>query len=110
MRAPNVVMLVTDNQSADSLGCYGNSEHETPHTDRLAREGTRFLRAFCTNGLCSPSRASILTGLMPSQHGVHLAMPDDEVIPKEPGYDTTREFRSIPQTLRDAGYVTAMVG
>ncbi len=110
MRAPNVVMLVTDNQSPDSLGCYGNSEHETPHTDRLARGGTRFLRAFCTNGLCSPSRASILTGLMPSQHGVHLAMPDDEVIPKEPGYDTTREFRSIPQTLRDAGYATAMVG
>jgi len=106
----NVVMLVTDNQSADSLGCYGNVEHETPRVDRLAREGAQFWRAFCTNGLCSPSRASILTGLMPSQHGVHLAMADDDVLPKAEDYDTTREFRSMPQTLRDHGWATAMIG
>ncbi len=109
-RAPNVVMLVTDNQSADSLGCYGNVEHETPRIDRLAREGVQFLRAFCTNGLCSPSRASILTGLMPSQHGVHMAMADDDVLPKADDYDVTREFRSMAQTLRDHGWSTAMVG
>lgn len=107
---PNVVMLVTDNQSADSLGCYGNVEHETPRIDRLSREGTLFLRAFCTNGLCSPTRASILTGLMPSQHGVHIAMPDDDVLPKAADYDVTREFRTLPYTLRQRGYATAMVG
>jgi arylsulfatase A-like enzyme len=107
---PNVVMLVTDNQSADSLGCYGNSEHETPRIDRLAREGTQFLRAFCTNGLCSPTRASILTGLMPSQHGVHIAMPDDDVIRKADDYDVTREFRTLPYELRKHGYATGMVG
>lgn len=107
---PNVVMLVTDNQSADSLGCYGNDEHETPRLDLLAREGARFERAFCTNGLCSPTRASILTGLMPSQHGVHLAIPDDDVVPKAPDYDVTREFRTLPGTLRHAGWSTAMVG
>lgn len=106
----NVVLLVTDNQSVDSLGCYGNTEHETPRIDRLAREGALFWRAFCTNGLCSPARASILTGLMPSQHGVHLAMADDDVLPKAEDYDTTREFRSLPQTLRDRGWATAMVG
>ncbi len=103
-------MLVTDNQSADSLGCYGNVEHETPRMDRLSREGTLFLRAFCTNGLCSPTRASILTGLMPSQHGVHIAMPDDDVLPKAEDYDATREFRTLPYTLREHGYATAMVG
>lgn len=107
---PNVVLLVSDNQTADSLGCYGNTEHETPRLDRIAREGALFLRAFCTNGLCSPARASILTGLMPSQHGVHLAMPDDDVIAKADDYDTTREFRSMAQTLRDHGWATAMVG
>jgi arylsulfatase A-like enzyme len=106
----NVVMLVTDNQSADSLGCYGNVEHETPRIDHLAREGVQFWRAFSTNGLCSPSRASILTGLMPSQHGVHMAMADDDVLPKAEDYDTTREFRSMAQTLRDHGWATAMVG
>lgn len=103
-------MLVTDNQSADSLGCYGNTEHETPRLDRLAREGTQFLRAFCTNGLCSPTRASILTGLMPSQHGVHIAMPDDDVVPKADDYDVTREFRTLPYELRRHGYATGMVG
>jgi arylsulfatase A-like enzyme len=108
--APNVVVVVTDNQSADSLGCYGNTEHETPRLDRLAREGVRFDRAFCTNGLCSPARASILTGLMPSQHGVHMAMADDDVLAKPDDYDVTREFRSMAQTLRDHGYTTAMVG
>ena len=108
--SPNVLMLVTDNQSADSLGCYGNVEHETPHLDRLAREGVQFLRAFCTNGLCSPTRASILTGLMPSQHGVHLAMPDDEVMPKPTDYDVTREFRTLPYELRRHGFATGMVG
>ena len=107
---PNVVMLVTDNQSADSLGCYGNVEHETPRIDRLAREGALFLQAFCTNGLCSPTRASMLTGLMPSQHGVHIAMPDDDVVPKADDYDVTREFRTLPYELRAHGYATGMVG
>jgi arylsulfatase A-like enzyme len=110
MDRPNVVMLVTDNQSADSLGCYGNVEHETPRLDRLAREGVQFLRAFCTNGLCSPTRASILTGLMPSQHGVHIAIPDDDVLPKADDYDVTREFATLPYLLRRNGYATAMVG
>jgi arylsulfatase A-like enzyme len=111
-RRPNVVMIVTDNQSADSLGCYGNTEHETPNIDRLAREGLRFDAAFCTNGTCSPTRASILTGLMPSQHGVHLAIPDDPPlgVPHPDGYDVTREFRTMHGTLQAAGYQTAMVG
>jgi arylsulfatase A-like enzyme len=103
-------MVVTDNQSADSLGCYGNHEHETPRLDRLAREGVLFLRAFCSSGLCSPTRATLLTGLMPSQHGVHIALPDDDVFPKPPGYDVTREFRTLPFTLREHGYDTAMIG
>jgi len=107
---PNVLMIVTDNQSADSLGCYGNVEHETPHIDRLARDGALLTRAFCSSGLCSPTRATILTGLMPSQHGVHIAMPDDDVFPKPPGYDVTREFRTLPSTLRARGYATGMVG
>lgn len=109
---PNVLMIVTDNQSADSLGCYGNVEHETPQIDRLAREGTRFTNAFCTNGTCSPTRASILTGLMPSQHGVHLAIPDDPPLggAYPDGYDVTREFRTLPGTLAAAGYETAMIG
>ena len=68
---PNVVFIIVDNQSPWTCGCYGNTEILTPGIDRLAREGVRFTNAFCTNPVCSPNRATLMTGLMPSQHGVH---------------------------------------
>ena len=53
------------------MGCAGNTEIRSPNLDRLAREGIRFDSFFCTSPVCSPARASILTGRIPSQHGVH---------------------------------------
>src|ERR1700734_2824148 len=61
-RRPNVVLLMTDNQGAWTLGCYGNREIKTPNIDRMAAEGMLFTRAYCTHSLCSPSRATFLTG------------------------------------------------
>ena len=82
---PNVVLIITDNQSPWTLGCYGNQEIRTPHVDRLARDGVRFTHAFCVNPVCSPNRATLLTGLMPSQHGVHnwlgMEKPDAQMGP-----------------------------
>lgn len=68
---PNVLFILSDDQGAWALGCSGNSEIRTPHLDRLAQSGTRFNRFFCTSPVCSPARASLLTGMTPSQHGVH---------------------------------------
>ena len=65
---PNVVFIITDNQSPWTLSCYGNRELLTPRLDGLAREGVRFANAFCANPVCSPNRATLLTGLMPSGH------------------------------------------
>src|SRR3982751_1283461 len=70
-RPPNVVFILTDNQGAWTLGCYGNPDIRTPNIDRLAAEGIRFTRALSSNPVCSPTRATFLTGLIPSQHGVH---------------------------------------
>lgn len=67
----NLVFILTDNQGAWTLGCYGNPDIRTPHIDRLAAGGLRFNRALSSNPVCSPTRATFLTGLMPSQHGVH---------------------------------------
>ena len=106
---PNILFILTDNQTAESLGCCGNQQHETPHIDRLAREDIQFTRAFCANGLCSPSRASIMTGLLPSQHGVHCALQDDLTFISE-DYCTIREYRTLPLTLKNRGYQTAIVG
>ncbi len=61
----NVVLIMTDNQGAWTLGCYGNPDIQTPHIDRMAQEGIRFNRAFSSNAVCSPTRATVLTGLLP---------------------------------------------
>ena len=68
---PNVIIIMSDDQGAWAMGCAGNSEIRTPNLDRLAAEGIRFSNFFCASPVCSPARASFLTGRMPSQHGVH---------------------------------------
>ena len=69
-KRPNIVFILTDDQGVWSLGCYGNREVIAPSLDKLAEEGVVFDNFFCTSPVCSPARASILTGLLPSQHGV----------------------------------------
>lgn len=68
---PNVLFVVSDDQGAWALGCAGNPEIRTPTLDRLAQRGIRFDNFFCTSPVCSPARASLLTGDIPSRHGVH---------------------------------------
>ncbi|GGD72428.1 sulfatase-like hydrolase/transferase [Paenibacillus nasutitermitis] len=68
---PNIIVILSDDQGAWAMGCAGNKEIRTPNLDRLAAEGMRYSSFFCTSPVCSPARASLLTGRMPSQHGVH---------------------------------------
>lgn len=68
---PNILMILTDDQGAWALHCAGNEEIYTPNLDRIAAKGIRFENFFCASPVCSPARASILTGRIPSQHGVH---------------------------------------
>lgn len=109
---PNVVFILTDNQGAWTLGCYGNPDVRTPHIDRLAAEGIRFTRALSSNPVCSPTRATFLTGLIPSQHGVHSYLggerPNAQLGPD--AYCTIREFASLPKILKQAGYVCGLSG
>ena len=70
-RRTNVLLILTDDQGVWAAGCYGNPEIRTPNVDRLAGEGLRFERFFVATPVCSPSRATLLTGRVPSQHGVH---------------------------------------
>ena len=66
----NVVVIMTDDQGYWSLGCSGNQDAHTPNIDRLAGMGTRFENFFCVSPVCSPARASFLTGNIPSTHGI----------------------------------------
>jgi arylsulfatase A-like enzyme len=104
-KMPNVLFIITDQHTADVMSCAGNADVATPSMDRLAEHGVRFTRAYVTHPLCIPSRASFMTGKMPSQCRsdvqTHRSLG---VSMKEAGYDTgyfgkwhiqpTRETRS----------------
>lgn len=97
---PNILFIHTDEQRVDSLGCYGNETVSTPAIDRLSETGVTFDEGHCTHPLCSPSRASLLTGRYPSANGVwRNGIPLDEA-----------EETTIAQLLNDAGYETGLVG
>ncbi len=107
----NVVFILTDNHGAWTMGCYGNPDIQTPNVDRMAAEGTRFVNAFCNNAVCSPTRASYLTGLMPSQHGVHNFLHGGRLQTGEGEMrNTLEEFTSLPEILRKRGYACGLVG
>jgi arylsulfatase A-like enzyme len=98
-RRPNIVVILTDDHAAHSIGAYGSVVNSTPRIDEIADAGVRFDNCFVTNSLCSPSRASILTGTHSHVNGVTtLTTPIDA---SQPTFITQ---------LRDAGYRTAMVG
>jgi arylsulfatase A-like enzyme len=71
MKRPNVLFILTDDQGSWALHSAGNPEIITPNLDRLASEGMHFDNFFCVSPVCSPARASLLTGRIPSQHGIH---------------------------------------
>ncbi len=101
---PNVLFLLTDQQSATMMSATGNPHLETPAMDRIAEKGTRFTRAYVTNPVCLPSRFSIMTGLMPSAYGIRDNGGSDGPIPEK------RLRRSLGHLLRSAGYKTAYGG
>jgi N-acetylglucosamine-6-sulfatase len=96
---PNVLFILCDDLRWDALGCAGNPYVRTPNIDRLAAEGCHFANTFCTTSLCSPSRASILSGLYAHAHGV---LDNFTEYPKD--------LPSFPRSLQAAGYETAYIG
>lgn len=103
----NIISIVTDDQAHWSIGAYGNKESKTPHMDRLAREGARFLNAFTCTPVCSPSRASFLTGRYGTQLGI-----TDYIAPNEnaAGVGLPSNAVTWPKVLQEHGYVTGLVG
>ena len=95
----NVLFIITDQFRADHLACYGNPIVKTPNLDKLASEGVRFTNAFCTNPMCMPNRATMLTGLYPNVHGV-----------RSNGINLPIDVPTITEALYKRGYHTISVG
>ncbi|MBT3268398.1 sulfatase-like hydrolase/transferase [Candidatus Poribacteria bacterium] len=96
---PNILIVTTDQQRTDSLSCYGSEFTHTPNIDRMASEGVRLDRAYCTNPVCTPSRVSIFTGKQVSRHGAWNV-----------GTHYAADERMVSHILRDAGYRTHYIG
>lgn len=96
---PNILFVLCDDHRFDCLGAAGHPFLETPHLDAMCRDGARLTRAYVTTSLCSPSRASILTGLYAHNHRVV-----DNYHPVDP------ELTFFPEQLQTAGYQTAFIG
>lgn len=96
---PNILIVTTDQQRADSLSCYGSDFTSTPHIDRLASEGVRFDRAYCPNPVCTPSRVSLFTGKAVSRHGAWNV-----------GVHARKDERMLSHLLAAEGYQTHYIG
>jgi arylsulfatase A-like enzyme len=101
----NILFIMTDDHTVNEMGCYGAELPPTPNLDRIAAQGTRFDRAFCTNALCAPSRATVLTGCFSHVHGIRGNSEGAD------GVETLNpDVPTFPALLQKAGYRTGLVG
>lgn len=100
-KKPNILLLFSDQHQADCMGFQNHSDLITPNLDKLAKSGTVFNRAYCQDGVCVPSRMSLITGLYPRKLGI-LHNPDNSSI--------ADEVVSLQSVLKDNGYYTAAFG
>ena len=96
---PNVLFIFTDDHAAQAMSCYGSRINETPNLDRIAAGGVKFTNCFCTNSICGPSRAVILTGKHSHLNGF-----------EQNGDRFDGSQQTFPKLLQTAGYQTAIVG
>lgn len=101
---PNILFIHSDQHRFDSLGCNGNRLVRTPNLDRLAAGGVNFSHAFATVPICSPARASLMTGSWPTRHGC-LCIPTSEM-----WQPARRELPMLPVLMKEVGYSQAWCG
>lgn len=99
MQKPNILFIMTDDHASHAMSCYGSKINKTPNMDRLANMGARFDTCFCTNSICAPSRAVILTGKHSHLNGVKTL---------EDNFDGRQQ--TLPKILQKNGYQTAIIG
>ncbi len=103
-KRPNILLVHTDDQARWAMGAYGNADIHTPNMDQLAEQGALFERAYVSTPVCSPARATLMTGLDSIQHGIR-----DWIHPKET-IGLAPKFITVGEMLKRSGYATGYVG
>lgn len=107
---PNIVLLFCDNLGYGDVGCFGSKKHRTPRIDRMAAEGVRLTSFYSASGVCTPSRAALMTGCYPRRVGLHKTDPDGAVLrPVSPNGLAPAEV-TIAEILKRQGYTTTCIG
>lgn len=104
---PNIILILADDLGYGDVSCFGAPDIRTPHLDRMAREGMRCTDFYAASPLCSPTRASLMSGLYPQLAGVWKGVPDEK---DREGLGLKPEIKLLPQILTASGYACGMVG
>ncbi len=107
---PNVILIVADNLGYGDIGCYGSKLHRTPHIDRMAADGMRFTDYYVTSGVCTPARASVMTGCYPRRVNMHVGDNNRPVLPAVSAKGLHPDEITIAEVLKSRGYATASIG
>ena len=110
MKQPNIIMIVADDLGYADLGSYGQTDYPTPHLDRLAAEGARFTQAYANAPLCTNTRVALITGRYQYRFTLGLTEPLRHPDRDRSDMGLPPDHPTLPGLLRDAGYVTALIG
>ena len=109
-RRPNFIVIFVDNLGYGDIGCFGSTLHRTPHIDRMAAEGLRLTHFYATSGVCTPSRASLMTGCYPRRVNMHVCENGTQVLRPVAKKGLNPKEITIAEVLRELGYATAIIG
>jgi arylsulfatase A len=109
-RPPNIVLFFVDNLGNGDVGCFGSKLHRTPHIDLLAKEGTKFTSFYVASGVCTPSRAALLTGCYPQRVNMHQNGDGGAVLRPLDTKGLHPDEMTIAEVLKTMGYATAIFG
>jgi arylsulfatase A-like enzyme len=107
---PNIVLIFVDNLGNGDIGCFGSKLHRTPHIDRLAGEGTKFTSFYVASGVCTPSRAALLTGCYPRRVNLHVSDKNSPVLQPVSSKGLHPDEVTLAEVLKSAGYATTCIG
>lgn len=102
---PNVLVFLVDDMGYGDIGSYGVTDIRTPHLDRFAKQGVRFVNSYSNGPVCTPTRCGLITGRYQQRYGLEWAL-----VPAQSEYGLAADRPTLPRMLKDAGYRTAMFG